>query len=96
MNELKLVLKVMLFSALLLMFSQIYIGGETIESRSSRWLTESSTARYLQGVANGAIKASRTFLYSSKQTMSETLESFQNGKSESSTDREPSDRRSSY
>lgn len=96
MNELKLVLKVMLFSALLLMFSQIYIGGETIENRSSRWLTQSSTAKYLQGVASGAIKASRTFFSSSKQTMTETLESFQSGKSESSTDRENSDNRSSY
>lgn len=82
MSELKMVIKVFIFSALLLMLSQIRVGGDTIENKTTRWLMHSSSAKYLQGVAAGAIKAGQTFFMSSKQTLSSTVENFQNGKSE--------------
>lgn len=90
MSELKMVLKVFLFSALLVMLSQIRMGGDTLENKTSRWLMHSSTARYLQGVAAGAVKAGKTLFISSKKTISNTMQDFQSESSEYFDDSENS------
>lgn len=57
MDELKFVLKCFLFASLLMIFSQVKTDGLTIESKLEVFLTESTTAHYLQTAAEGGAKA---------------------------------------
>ena len=56
MDELKFVLKCFLFASALMMFSQVKSGGLTLESRVEVFLTESTTAHFLQTAAEGGAK----------------------------------------
>lgn len=57
MLEFKFVLKCFIFASLLMMFSQVRKDGLTFESRVEVFLTESSTARFIQSAAQGGAKA---------------------------------------
>lgn len=56
MDELKFVLKCFLFASLVMMFSQVKSGGLTLESRVEVFLTESTTAHFMQTAAEGGAK----------------------------------------
>lgn len=73
MDELKYVLKCFLFASLLLMFSQTRVGGLTIESKVEIFLTESSTAHFMQMAAEGGAKALTEFFNSAKAFVSQKI-----------------------
>jgi hypothetical protein len=56
MDELKFVLKCFIFASLVMVFSQTRSGGLTLESKAEVFLTESSTARFMQTAAEGGAK----------------------------------------
>ena len=56
MDELKFVLKCFLFASLVMMFSQVKSGGLTLESKVEVFLTESTTAHFMQTAAEGGAK----------------------------------------
>ena len=57
MDEFKFVLKCFLFASLIMIFSQVKTGGLTIESKVEIFLTDSTTAHYMQTAAQGGAKA---------------------------------------
>lgn len=57
MLEFKFVLKCFIFASLLMMFSQVRKDGLTIESKVEVFLTESTTAHFIQSAAEGGAKA---------------------------------------
>lgn len=56
MDEVKFALKCLLVSALLVIFSQVRIGSNTIEQNVQEWLRGSKTAQFLQNSAMGGAR----------------------------------------
>lgn len=67
------VLKCLLFASLVMVFSQVKTGGVTIESKMQVFLTESSTAHYLQTAAEGGAKALSEFYQTAKSYINEKM-----------------------
>jgi hypothetical protein len=59
MEEFKFVLKCLLFSCLIAIFSQTQIEGETIENKAYAFLQHSPTAHWVRAAADGGIKLIR-------------------------------------
>lgn len=57
MSEIKFVLKSFFAAVVLIMLMQIEVGQATVESHAEVWIRTAPVARYLQGVADGAIRA---------------------------------------
>lgn len=66
MNEFWFVVKCLGFACLLVLFSQLKVSGQTIESHCTRWLESSKTATYLQTSAQGGVLALQNFYASVK------------------------------
>lgn len=82
MEELKLAVKAFVFASLIVMFSQMRVGGTTLERRGEVWLKSSATAVFLQGVAAGGIKALKKLTLSAQEMSQETMDGFSEGRAE--------------
>lgn len=60
MDELRFVLKGLVFAFLVVMGLQIKVGGETLEMKSSRWVHSSSVGSFLNQSAQGAVEMTQT------------------------------------
>lgn len=79
MEELKFVLKCFLFTALLVVLSQVKIGGASIEAYSFHWLRQSTVSQYIQSVAAGGAMALRNLGTTVKDGVASTVDGFQEG-----------------
>ena len=59
MDEVKFVIKTLFVSIIVLFALQIKVGNSTVETQALEWIETSSTTRYLQNVAAGAVLAIR-------------------------------------
>lgn len=60
MDEVKFVLKAFAAAVAIVFVMQIQVGNESLETKADFWIHTSSVPRYLQGVADGAVKALKT------------------------------------
>ena len=79
MEELKFVLKSLVFTMILVMMMQIRLGSATIESHTFRWLRHSTVSQYIQSAAAGGAMALRRFGGSLQENVSSTWSGFQEG-----------------
>lgn len=79
MEELKFVIKCLIFTMFLVVLMQVKVGGVSIEARSFAWLQKSSTSQYIQSAAAGGAMALRNLGHTLKQGISSTMDGFQEG-----------------
>lgn len=79
MSEAIFVLKCLVFTAILVVFMQLKVGGATIEKRAYGWLQHSTVSQYVQSVAAGGVMALRNLGSSVKSAASTTASSFNEG-----------------
>lgn len=79
MEELKFVIKSFLFTAILIVFMQVKVGGASIETHSFRWLQRSTVSQYIQSAAAGGAMALRNLGQSLREGVSHTVDGFQEG-----------------
>jgi hypothetical protein len=60
MDEVKFVLKAFVATIAIVFVMQIQVGNESLETKADFWIHTSSVPKYLQGVADGAVKALKT------------------------------------
>lgn len=82
MEEFKFVLKTLAFTMLLIVLSQVKVGGSSIESHSFRWLQKSTVSQYIQSAAAGGAMALRNFSGHLKDGIASTVDGFQEGSHE--------------
>jgi hypothetical protein len=82
MSELFFVLKCLVFTAVLVVFMQIKVGGQSMESHAYHWLQKSNVSMYVQSVAAGGAMAIRNLGSSAKSAASTTAHSFNEGAAE--------------
>ncbi len=87
MNELFFVLKCLVFTAVVVIFMQLKVGGTTIEGRTYRWLQRSGVSVYLQSVAAGGALAIKNLSVAVKDGVVGTVDDFQHGASEQKAQR---------
>lgn len=79
MEELKFVIKCLIFTMFLVVLMQVKVGGVSIETRSFTWLQKSPTSQYIQSAAAGGAMALRNLGHTLKQGISSTMDGFQEG-----------------
>jgi hypothetical protein len=79
MEELKFVMKSLVFTMLLVMLMQIRVGQSTIETHTFRWLRQSTVSQYIQSAAAGGAMGLRRLGGSLKENVSSTWSGFQEG-----------------
>lgn len=79
MSELFFTLKCLILTSAIVLFSQVKVGGESLENRASGYLQHSSVGVYLQGVAAGGALATVNFFKSTKNAVTGTLDSYEQG-----------------
>lgn len=79
MSELFFTFKCLVLTSLIVLFSQVKIGGESLETRASGFLQHSTAGVYLQGVAAGGALATLNFFKSTKSAVTGTLDSYEQG-----------------
>ena len=63
MSELFFVLKSLIVTIVIVVLMQVKWSGATVEQQATAWLQKSSTASYLQGVAQGGVLAGQNFVH---------------------------------
>lgn len=71
MNEFKFVLKCLLISCVIVIFSQTRISGETVENKAFIFFKHSDTAHWVRAAADGGIKLIRQGADKTQQFISE-------------------------
>lgn len=78
MDEVKFALKAFLATVAIVLVMQVQVGNESLETKADFWIHTSAVPRYLQGVADGAVKALKT----ASKTVSEMIGSSTGGHSQ--------------
>lgn len=78
MDELKFVLKCLVFSCLIVIFSQTQISGDTLENKAFIFFKHSETAQYVRAAANGGVKLIREGVTQAQSFISNRFESNSN------------------
>lgn len=79
MEELKFVVKCLVFTMLLVVLMQVKVGGYSIEAHSFHWLRKSTISQYIQGAAAGGAMALRNLGRTVKDGVASTVDGFQEG-----------------
>ncbi len=79
MEELKFVIKSLVFTMLLVIVMQVRVGQATIESHTFKWLRQSTVSQYIQSAAAGGAMGLRRLGISLKQSVSSTWSGMQEG-----------------
>ena len=74
MDELRFVVKCLVFAALLMVFSQVKVDGLTYEARAESFLIRSETAFFMQEAAAGGAKAIKKAIVSAKAFINDKIE----------------------
>lgn len=82
MSEALFVLKCLAFTAVLVIFMQLKVGGASIEKHTYGWLQHSTVSQYVQSVAAGGAMAIRNLGSSVKSAATTTAHSFNEGAAE--------------
>ena len=84
MEEFKFVLKCLLFSCVIVIFSQTRISGDTLENKALIFFKHSETAHFVRAAADGGVKLIRQ---GAEKTQNFISEKFGNGSTSSSSSR---------
>lgn len=84
MDEFKFVLKCLLISCVIVIFSQTRIAGETLENKAFIFFKHSDTAHWVRAAADGGVKLIREGVSKAQNFVSDK---FGNGSSSSSSSR---------
>lgn len=79
MEELRFVVKCLMFTMLLVVLMQVKMGGATIEARTFSWLRTSSVSQYIQAAAAGGAMALRSLGSTVKDGVANTIDGFEQG-----------------
>ena len=79
MEELKFVVKCLVFTMLLVVLMQVKVGGYSIEAHSFHWLRKSTVSQYIQSAAAGGAMALRNLGRTVKDGVANTVDGFQEG-----------------
>ncbi len=79
MEELRFVVKCLMFTMLMVVLMQVKMGGATIEARAFSWLRTSSVSQYIQAAAAGGAMALRSLGSTVKEGISNTVDGFEQG-----------------
>lgn len=79
MEELRFVVKCLMFTMLMVVLMQVKMGGATIEARAFNWLRTSSVSQYIQAAAAGGAMALRSLGSTVKEGISNTVDGFEQG-----------------
>lgn len=79
MEELRFVVKCLMFTMLLVVLMQVKMGGSTIEARTFSWLRTSSVSQYIQAAAAGGAMALRSLGSTVKDGVANTIDGFEQG-----------------
>lgn len=71
MDEFKFVLKCLIISCVIVVFSQTKIAGETLENKASIFFKYSDTAQWVRAAADGGVKLIRQGAYKTQNFISE-------------------------
>ncbi|MEK2689530.1 hypothetical protein [Bdellovibrio sp. GT3] len=82
MEEVKFVLKTLVFTMLLIVLSQVKVGGASVESYAFRWLQRSTVSQYIQSAAAGGAMALKNLTVHVKDGVVSTVDGFQEGSHE--------------
>ncbi|WP_413585947.1 hypothetical protein [Bdellovibrio sp. HCB274] len=82
MEEVKFVLKTLVFTMLLIVLSQVKVGGASIEAYAFRWLQRSTVSQYVQSAAAGGAMALKNLTVHVKDGVVSTVDGFQEGSHE--------------
>lgn len=74
MDELRFVIKCLVFASLLMIFSQVKVDGLTYEARAESFLTRSEVAFFMQEAAAGGTKAIKKALGGTKAFLNDKME----------------------
>lgn len=79
MEELKFVVKCLVFTMLLVVLMQVKVGKASVESYSHHWLRTSAVSQYIQSTAAGGAMALRSLGISLKNAVNNTVNGYQEG-----------------
>ena len=75
MDEFKFVLKCLIFSCVIVIFSQTQISGDTLENKAFIFFKHSETAQWVRAAADGGVKLIREGVSKTQSLMSNKYES---------------------
>lgn len=79
MDEIKIIFKNFVITAIIVLLLQVHVAGLTIENRVENFLQKSGVAVYVQGIAAGGALAISNFSASIKQGVMSSWEGFRQG-----------------
>lgn len=79
MEELKFVVKCLVFTMLFVVLMQVKVGRTSIENYSFHWLRTSTVSQYIQSAAAGGAMALRNLGVSLKNAVNNTVNGYQEG-----------------
>lgn len=79
MEELKFVVRCLVFTMLMVVIMQVKVGGYSIEAHSFHWLRKSTISQYIQSAAAGGAMALRNLGRTVKDGVASTIDGYQEG-----------------